>query len=169
MPLPLLSYLPDGVDSDAADAASAAVRSYCGWHIAPTTTQMLTLDGSGSSTLILPTLYLTAVTDVTNDGVAVDDVEWSQAGFARLYRWSCRLRGVTATITHGYDQCPAEVAAVVVALARQDGSAAAMQGVKSRQVGPLAWQYADDQIGGVLGVSGAMREVLDRYKLPSRP
>ena len=47
--------LYEGVDP----AAQAAVRAYCGWHIAPSLSETLVLDGTGARAFILPTLHLT--------------------------------------------------------------------------------------------------------------
>jgi hypothetical protein len=39
-------------------AAEAAVRAYCGWHIAPAVIEDVVLDGSGTRSLFLRTLRL---------------------------------------------------------------------------------------------------------------
>ena len=50
------------------DAASAAVRRYCGWHIGPVAEETLVLDGPGGDLLVLPTLRLEAVTAFWTEG-----------------------------------------------------------------------------------------------------
>ena len=160
----LLAVAPEGVDADAWEAACAAVRGYCGWHIAPSVTESVTVDGSGTEIQPLPTLHLTALNSITNDGVAVDAPEWSEAGMVRGACWSSKFRGVVADMTHGYDSCPPEILGVL--------AEAADRGV----VGSAASQVGQVRMGGVDGVSGAVAfvidkrsYVLDRYKLPPRP
>lgn len=145
-------------------AAEAAVRTYCGWHIAPSRTDTLTVDGSGSSVLALPTLYLTAVASITEDGDAVDmtSVDWSTSGVLWRDRpWSSRRRGVAATVTHGYAEPPAEVTAVVLAWAAR--AKTAPQGIRSETVGSMSVTYTD----GVVMFAAEERAILDRYRIPN--
>lgn len=92
-------------------SASAMVRRYCGWHIAPVITESVLMDGSGSRLLMLPTLRLVGVTSVVDGGLANIVIDpavpgfWTQNGW--LYRedgWSQQLRGVAVTYQHGFDQ-----------------------------------------------------------------
>lgn len=107
-----------------AQAAEALVQRYCGWHIGLPRTETFTVDGSGGSLQMLPTLYLTDVVSVTSDAVLLDPLtyDWSKNGYLERidgYRWSCRLRGITATITHGYDTYPEEVDALLDRLSQR--------------------------------------------------
>jgi hypothetical protein len=92
-----------------ADVALAEVQAYCGWHIAPSKTEDVQLDGTSSTVLRLPTLHLTELNSLTIDDqlVDVDDisaVEWSVSGWLRRQAgFGVRLRGVVVNITHGYD------------------------------------------------------------------
>lgn len=151
-------------------AAEGAVRSYCRWHIAPERADdEVVVDGSGANVLPLPTLHLTAVTSVTEvdaDGVAqpmdLTGVQWSAAGYLRRdTAWTTRLRGVTATITHGYPEVPPEVQAVVLDLAEHLRST--LGGSERRQVGAVSVQVASQ------AMTELHRMVLDRYRLPSAP
>ena len=157
-----LASMPEGVDEAAWDAACAAVRAYCGWHVAPSVTQTITVDGPGGSLLFLPTLHLTDVSSITSDGTAVTDPEWSEAGMVRG-SWTERFRGVTVTMTHGYTSCPDEIVGVL-----REAADRGVEGSAVSQVGQV-------RAGGVGGVPGAasfmleQRAVLDRYKLPPRP
>ena len=72
--LPLLvepATLPD-IDAAAVRAAGAAVRGYCGWHVAPEVEQTITLDGTGGPTLVLPSLLVKAITAQMGPQVAMD-------------------------------------------------------------------------------------------------
>jgi hypothetical protein len=136
-------------------AATAEVRSYCGWHIAPEVTETVKVDGSGVA-LLLPTLHLTDVTSITRDGVDVPlaDVRWKPNGIVTGYTFSGEY---DVTFTHGYDSTPEDVARVVAALASEgmDG----LRRLKSWTKGPFSESYDED----------SAQSVLDRYRLPSRP
>lgn len=96
-----------------ADAVTDWVRGRCGWHIAPTITETVTLDGNGGRTITLDTLHLTDVTGVMVSGAPME-VEWSELGMLRHpTRWPDQWRAVTVTITHGYQSVPADLAKVV--------------------------------------------------------
>jgi hypothetical protein len=162
-----LAEPPSGVDAQSWAAACEAVRGYCGWHIAPSVVEKITVDGPGGSLLLLPTLRLTDLTEVTSDGRPVTAPEWSEAGMVRG-SWSSRFRGITATITHGYDECPAEVLEIVRDLAKSGGRV----GVSSQSSGPHGVVYgmttASSQAGAV-GLSKLQQAALDRYRIPSTP
>lgn len=161
MPAELVTSLTV-TDDDLLMQAEQQVRDYCGWHIAPERTETLTLDGSGTSAMLLPTLRLTDLTAVTEDGVDVDldTLEWSAAGIIRRWcAWTCRFRGVAVSITHGYEEVPADVAGVVRDIATRAKSSG---GLKSQTIGPFSETYETDLLS-------TERAVLDRYKLPPRP
>lgn len=163
--VPPLAPVPDGVDADAWAAACAAVRSYCRWHVAPSVTETVTLDGPGGSILLLPTLHLTDLT-ITNDGTAVTDPEWSEAGMVRG-SWTSRFRGITATMTHGYDACPADVLQIVKDMAK----AAFRVGQSGIVTGPFQVQFGQTSAGaegGAVGISGEQAKRLDQYRRPGR-
>lgn len=178
-----MSTAPDFVDTTdlsdykAGDAAEiilqvqAAIRSYCGWHIAPSIEQTVTLDGRGSRHLWLPSLYVTDVTSVSNEGTAVtsDEYDWSESGYieSRYGCWTTRPRQVEITFTHGYDDIPADVVGVAVAVAAR--ASASPAGVKREQAGAVSLEYG--QFNGVAGGIALLqheRDILERYKLPPR-
>lgn len=158
-----LAYDLTVTDDDRLAQAEQQVRDYCGWHIAPSRAETMTLDGSGSYAMLLPTLRLTGVTSVTNAGEAVDlaTVEWSEAGILRCSSvWTWKFRGVVVEMTHGYDDVPASVAGVVRDIAARAVSNGG--GLKSKTIGPFSETYAVDLLSTEMAV-------LDRYKLPPRP
>jgi len=150
------------------DIASGIVRARCGWHIAPSVTETLTVDGSGSSLLALPTLHLTALSSVTEDGevVDLDDVQWSTVGLlTRATAWTTRLNGVSATITHGHTTAPAAVVGIVLMAAAR--ASASPTGVVREQVGEFSVTYSQhspNQAGGVVLLEHEQR-VLERYSI----
>ena len=64
-------------------AASAAIRDYCGWHVAPSLECTYTGDGEGRL-LVLPAMGVTDVSSLEVDSAAVTDYEWTAAGMVRL-------------------------------------------------------------------------------------
>lgn len=162
-PTPELASTLASTEADRLFEAESFVRSECGWHIAPSRSETVTVDGSGTHTLALRTLHLTDVTAVTEDGETVNlaDIEWSEAGFlVRDTFWTRKRRGVTVEITHGYDTVPAEVTGLVKAIAQR---AVDNPGARVRtQDGPFSDVFAE-------GLTDHEKAVLDRYRLPSLP
>lgn len=105
------------------NAAHGAVRRFCGWHVAPVIVETLTLDGSGGSDLLLPSLHVVQLTAVMNDGIDVTtQVDTSHAGLLRLTSgtWTNRLGRVTVTLEHGHNlEDVPEVAAIIAGVAKR--------------------------------------------------
>lgn len=138
------------------------VMAYCGWHVAPSLTETVEVEGMGSRVLLLPSLHVTDVTAVRDeDGTAVTDWKARKNGVVRGW-WSCEEL-YELDIVHGYPAMPEEVQEVIDDLdSRPAGSAYV-------QVGQV--RVATDSDGAPLGaaLTAAQRSVLDRYKLPSSP
>lgn len=155
-----LAAAPEGVDTDAWERACDAVRAYCGWHIAPSMGEDVVLDGSGTPVVMLPTLHLTALADVTDDGTVVDSPEWSAAGMVRKSTygyWSHKFRSFTATMTHGYAECPGELLGVIA-----EAASRGVAGVAATQVGQVRIESGSGSAGFMLD----QKAVLDRYRIP---
>lgn len=167
-------------EEEARAQAEAEVRAYCGWHITPVVTETLVADGSGNRAQMLPTLRLVSVAAVTNDGDALtiglgpnSDVEWSRNGYLRFNTWCSKraftshLRGVTADVTHGYADWPADVLAVVRRLTQR---ALDSDGVGIlAQVGQVRYATGTDGLPATGTLTDLDRNVLDRYRLPPWP
>lgn len=177
MPSYAMPPTPSGIDDFAWRAAISTVRGYCQWHISPVVTEDVVVEGGGAGHLLLPSLRVTAINSITNDGVAVvdTDYEWSRRGILRvstdstLYRgWSRKYDSVVVNITHGYEDFPAEVLAVARDMARADG----VTGASSMASGPHQLQLgvtsAAAQAGSV-GMSDLQKNVLARYRIPTAP
>lgn len=63
----------------------------------------------------VPSLKVTAVNSVTVDGVSA---QFTAVGGRVSLAWCRRSSSVMANITHGFAECPPDVAAAVVALAK---------------------------------------------------
>jgi hypothetical protein len=167
MPHPLPDT-PAGVDELTWAATVAEVRAYCGWHIAPEVTETITVDGPGGPVLTLPTLRLVDLVSITNDGNLITDPDWSSSGMVHVYgpvtyhygAWSRRLRGVVAEITHGYEEWPLELFAVMTEMATTNSSAFA--GIRSVASGSHSFTLESS-------LRPAQSEVLGRYQLPFIP
>lgn len=152
--------------------AEALVRSYCGWHIAPSRADVVeTLRGYGAQPLLLRSLQVTAVASVVDDGttlVLTDDYIWQPNGvITRAGYWG--TGDVVVTYTHGYETVPAEVTAVVQAVAQR---AVSNPGSLVRtQKGPFADTYSQTGVNQSLPIAllDAEKDVLDHYRIPPRP
>ena len=62
-------------------AAQAAIRRECGWHVTPSWTHTIRVDGYGGGTLILPSIRVTDIGGLEFDGIDhADDIDWSEKG-----------------------------------------------------------------------------------------
>lgn len=137
--------------------ASAAIRSYCGWHVAPVLEETVTLDGNGGTVLMLPTLRLVSLDEVRVHGEVVGDVEWSHMGALRG-RWPNRWRSIQVRMHHGFD-APADLLGVVLeAAARAVNSEL---GGQAETIGPFSFSASE----GSTALFDHELRVLDRYRL----
>jgi hypothetical protein len=155
--------------ADALNRALAACRRFCGWHVAPVRTGTVTLDGDGSRLLVLPTLRLTALTSLIEDGVTldVDTLEWSARGLVRKPNggcWSGKFGAIAVTMSHGFDEAQDWQAAV---LSFADRSSLTGTGGRPTVVGPF--QYGTEAMAAGSAFSAAERALLEQYRLESQP
>ena len=100
-------YVGDPRIAQALMAASQAVRSECGWHVAPSAACVAHPNG-GSTVLRLPASYVSTVAGVTEDGEELSSsaYEWRPDGLMRRKdrcTWSDRWGGLEVEYTAGYD------------------------------------------------------------------
>ncbi len=150
------------------DAALLAAQRYCGWHVAPVLEAEVTLDGTGDYLLVLPTLMLTELTSVTEDGIELDltDLTWSQRGLVAKrsgVRWSQLFSSIVVAMSHGYDSAPDFEGAILGSIERGAFSSERT----ARVIGPF--QYTDDASATAGLFTNSERAVLDRYALEKRP
>ena len=147
---------------------SQLIRSYCGWHIAPTATETLTLDGNGSRVLSLPTLYLAEVVSLTVDDVEVDadDFEWSERGQLRVPGlFPTTWRSVVVEMTHGYEETPRDVELVTASAVRRH----LVNPDKVAQETAAGYSVSYNEVLAVTGLTPTERQWLGAYRLPGRP
>jgi len=157
------------------EQVSAAVRNYCRWHVAPSHVDTVTVDGSGADVLKLPTLFLTALTSVTENAEALDldDLEWTEAGYLkRSTPWTRKLRGVVAVIEHGYTEVPLEVREIVMNAAARGlltpagGVVRDQESIGDYSLGTTYSQIGFNQAGGS-ALMDHEKTILDTYRIPN--
>lgn len=151
------------------NAASASVRAYCGWHVAPVVSETLTLDGPGGRTLLVPSMRIREVTKVVNDGRDVtSEVRWShRSGVMTLAGgWSCDVGAIEVELKHGFEfaEVP-DVAAIVVAIGTR--VSAGNGTVVQEAAGGMSRRFATTRDGNAPGVPlfATEQATLDRFRL----
>lgn len=149
---------PAGVDDSAWARAVGEIREYCEWHVAPEVTETVTLDGPGGRLLLLPTQRVSDVIEVVNNGKTVTDPEWSASGMVRGSCWSSKFRGVSVTLTHGYEMWPDDLTKVALEVI----SSASYAGVTQVTSG-------SHQVSFEASLTSSQRATLNRYRLVEAP
>lgn len=170
MGVTLPAFLPTSYDSAfLADAASQSIRGYCQWHVAPSITETLVLDGAGGKTLLVPSMRITALTKVTSGGTDVTArVKWSRrSGVLTLASgWSHEIGDIEVELTHGFDLAEVpNLAAIVVAIGQR--ASAGNGALASEAAGGMSRRYVTTSEGGAPGVPLFQNEkaALDPYRL----
>lgn len=159
-------YDGDGRIPGAIAAASAAIRSFCGWHVAPALDCSITLDGEAGD-VWLPTCALNSVASATVDGSEVEVAGHNRRGRVRLASKTCGLGNVTIDYNAGFDGGVAPDLVSVVAKRVVAEVALTTYGVASETAGGVSISYS----GTALSDSGGtylpddVRQALMPYKL----
>lgn len=141
-----------------------AARRWCGWHVTPELpSDVIEVDGPGGRLLVLPTLHLSTLHEVVENGVPVDvaGLEVSRRGLVRKAAgfWTDRFGGITVTMTHGFAEAPAFNAAV---LSMIDRAALSSSGAPLG-IGPFRWSEAKLTAGDAF--TEEERGLLQQYRL----
>lgn len=154
-------------------AASKAIRRFCGWVIAPSQAETFTVDGSGARALLLPTLYLTDVTSLTVDGVAVDleaevpTFEWSQKGMLWTSgAWSGHYRAIVAEVVHGLEELPEDLRLLAATVAGRAYLDPAMT-ITAESAGGMSVSYGPT--AGSIALLAHEEDALAEWVLGPRP
>lgn len=143
-------------------AGLAAVRAWCGWHIAPNRTEVVQVEGDGGRVLLLPSLLVTDVETITDEaGSDVTSFKWRANGVVR--GWWRRHDLYSVTLTHGYETLPSELTEVINQI-NTDGVGSRVLSGKS--VGPFSESYGSADLESQ---PLSVRSIIARYALPSRP
>lgn len=150
--------------------ASAAVRNWCRWHIAPVLEETLTGDGGGGRLLLLPTGRLVSVLSVDNGGEAVDAglVDFSRHGMLELSAgsFSSRLGSVAVRVRHGFDLAEVPDVAQIVKQVTANALASPM-GATREQAGQVSvsWATTAPGVSGGLSLLARDLDVLAAYRI----
>jgi hypothetical protein len=170
-PTELAGFLQADLDTysatQALDHASQAIRDHCGWNISQETVTGKVLDSDGSRSLWLPTLLLTAVGPVVENGVTLtvlSGYDWTEYGrLIRAGRWPNQARSVTVTYTHGYAVVPESVKGVCLAVAGRRYQNP--EGRRSYTVGGISESFAVPSTGQIGFFYDTELTDLEKYKL----
>lgn len=150
------------------NAANQAIRTECGWHVAPIITEELVLDGTGGTALLVPSKRVRSIISATSDGRDVtDQVKFSRrAGVLTLASgWSCDVGSIELTIEHGYELAEvSDVAALIVTLTKR---AATSGSIVQQSIGSASAKLATGRDGAALGVPllESEKAILDAHRL----
>lgn len=148
------------------EAASAAIRDYCGWHVSPSLECSYVGNGDGRL-LMLPAMGVSSVDSLTVSGYVVptNAYEWTGAGMVRLRSgmFPKEWRSVECEYTAGFDSA----AVVQVAVQVASNALAAAPGVSSERAGNVSITYNQTGSGITGGVSLLSRDMesLAPYRL----
>lgn len=154
------------------DGATAAVRRYCGWHIAPPMEETIILDGEGGRLVTLPTLHVTDVTEVKAGGqvLDVDRYDWSRLGNIELRggRWPRRYRSVEVTLTHGFPSAP-DISQIIKQVCAS--AISSPMGATREQAGGLSvsWGTTAPNVSGGISLLQRDLDVLNLYRIHGGP
>ena len=142
-------------------AASAAIRNYCGWHIAPSLTCKATSWGGGRY-LFLPWAAMTAVASVTENGVTLDPAryDWAAKGVIRrrdgFYWCDAAWNTIVVTATAGYDTVDNVLQQVIIQLV--GNALVAPLGVREEHAGQVGITYNQTGNGMTGGITLTPRD-----------
>lgn len=145
--------------------ASATIRNYCNWHVAPSLSCTYHTECSGYPELQLPAVSVSAVDSVKVNGEAVEFV-WKPNG--RIMRkngepWPREWGSVEVKYSAGVDASQLEFIAAKLSAA----ALASPAGVRSESIGSASVTYASTGIDDAFGEN--MKALCASYKLPWRP
>lgn len=147
------------------DAVSAAVRGFCGWHLAPALACVWVGDAP-DGICQLPAMGVSSVSSVEVGGteLAATDYEWSTSGLVRLRCRAPRWGGVRVAFVAGYDDSD-DLGAVVAQVAAN--ALAASPGVREEHAGQVGISYNQTASGVSGGVALLDRDrmLLDRWRV----
>ncbi len=160
-------YADDERVCSAIAAASAAIRAYCGWHVAPIVSCEYVTDGERGD-IWLPCGGLRSVESVEFDGASQ-----TVSGFNRLGRvrtaspQPCGLGNVSVSYTAGFDVAAAPDLADVIAQRVVAAVALGSYGIASESAGGVSISYSGTALsdaGGVF-IPDSVKAALTPYKL----
>lgn len=150
-------------------SASASIRAYCGWHVAPSLSCTIVLDGEQGD-IWLPTCGLTAVSSVEFDGVEHTVIGFNQRGRVRTAeKQPAGIGNVEVSYTAGFDLTAMPDLADVVKGRVIAAIALTSYGVSQETAGSLSISYSGSALSDAGGyfLPPDVRAMLAPYKLVS--
>lgn len=138
-------------------AAAQSIRTECEWHIAPLVESTVKLRAGTSDTVLLPTMHLVEVLEVTSSAGALL-FGWEAMPDGTLERPGGFPRFINVKFRHGYESCPAELISVIA----------------ERAISGSAGRITAESLGGRAvslesGYDSVSMAVLQKYKLQGGP
>lgn len=159
-------YAGDARIEPAIAAASAAIRAYCGWHVAPVLDCSITLDGEAGD-IWLPTNALASVTSAKVGGEDVTVTGSNRRGRVRLAHKTCGLGNVAIDYVAGYDvaACPDLMGVVVQRV--MASVAMTTYGVSQETAGGVSISYSGSALSdlGSAFLPDSVKAALSTYRL----
>lgn len=146
-------------------AATRRFRGAVGHRVTLVTDDVVTLDGGGRRSLLLPVWPTTAVASVVLDGTELVegmDYSWSDTGVLRRLgdAWPDRLRCLVVTYSHGWVVVPEDIQEAVLDQARSMYTV--VPGLQSKTVGAQSVTFGAQ---AAIGVTSQWSSAVDRYKV----
>lgn len=150
--------------SYAISAVSQAIRNYCGWHVSPNVECTTNITAQGSY-IVLPSVLVTDVKSVTDNGVELTDYEYSRQGLVRGAKpFTSKLDGVKIIFNSGIDNDATlkNITAQIVS-----NAIAAPAGVSRETAGEIEIRYNElgEGMSGGISLMERDRMLLAPYKL----
>lgn len=159
-------YAGDARIEPAIASASAAIRAWCGWHVAPVLDCSITLDGEAGD-IWLPTNALASVTSATVGGEDVTVTGSNRRGRVRLAHKTCGLGNVAIDYVAGYDvaACPDLMGVVVQRV--MASVAMTTYGVSQETAGGVSISYSGSALSdlGSAFLPDSVKAALSTYRL----
>lgn len=159
-------YAGDARIEPAIASASAAIRAYCGWHVAPVLDCSITLDGEAGD-IWLPTNALASVTSAKVGGEDVTVTGSNRRGRVRLAHKTCGLGNVAIDYVAGYDvaACPDLMGVVVQRV--MASVAMTTYGVSQETAGGVSISYSGSALSdlGSAFLPDSVKAALSTYRL----
>lgn len=159
-------YAGDARIEPAIASASAAIRAYCGWHVAPVLDCSITLDGEAGD-IWLPTNALASVTSAKVGGEDVTVTGSNRRGRVRLEHKTCGLGNVAIDYVAGYDvaACPDLMGVVVQRV--MASVAMTTYGVSQETAGGVSISYSGSALSdlGSAFLPDSVKAALSTYRL----
>lgn len=159
-------YAGDARIEPAIASASAAIRAFCGWHVAPVLDCSITLDGEAGD-IWLPTNALASVTSAKVGGDDVTVTGSNRRGRVRLAHKTCGLGNVAIDYVAGYDvaACPDLMGVVVQRV--MASVAMTTYGVSQETAGGVSISYSGSALSdlGSAFLPDSVKAALSTYRL----